>query len=278
MEVAAIISAKGGVFGKTMHGEIGAFHLNALHVSFIIIAVHKPTTFFVTAAIVLAAARAASASATTTPTNINNTLRDAAASDGARDLLVRLDEALNALTYSVHQYSPQSWSDSTGTYKVDCSGYIGRMLEDAVPEAYDEVGEARNTSRPLAHDYYYFFRSITPGGTKGRWRRPAQFKDVRPGDMLVWRYKETQDSGSTGHTTVVVSVPLLYDTNVYRVRVTDSAKSGHTNDNRKGTNTGVGAGEILVKVNSSGQPIQYTWSLTGPWHSDIYMAMGRPRY
>jgi hypothetical protein len=219
--------------------------------------------------------------ATTTSTNVSNSLYDEAASEGAYDLIQRVDEALNALRYTIHDISTdQYWSDS-GRYEVDCSGYVNRMVEDAVPTAFDQLMDARNTDRPRSSDYYYFFKSIDIGGTRGRWRRPAAVRDLRPGDLLVWRYTEEQDTGSTGHTTIVVGVPVK-DTsrgsNIYRVRVTDSARSGHTRDNRGSKGSGVGAGEILVKVNSSNQPLTYAWSLTGPFHSGIAMAMGRPRY
>ena len=230
----------------------------------------------------LAGGKAFALTATTTPTNVMNALYDAAASEGARDLVERVDEALNALNYTIHKMdSDQSWDDEDGIYKVDCSGYVNRMLEDAVPEAYDEVREARDASRLRSSDYYYFFKSIASGGTKGRWRRPAHVADLGPGDLLVWRYKTDPGTGSTGHTTIVVGEAVEDTTrgsHIYRMRVTDAARSGHTRDNRGETGSGVGAGEILVKVDSSGQPISYAWSTTGPFHTDIFMAMGRPRY
>jgi hypothetical protein len=222
---------------------------------------------------------AAPAFATTTPANIPNSMRDYAASTGARKLLVRADEALNAITYTEYRSTSKSWSDATGVYKTDCTGYLNRMMEDAVPVAYDELRAYRKVNVPQAVDYYYMIRSMAIGDTRGRWRRATKFKYAKPGDLLVWRYKETK-SGSTGHAVIVVDLPVR-DTrwsNVYRVRVSDSARSGHTKDNRGGDGSGVGAGYMLVKVNSEGQPTDYAWSEKGYFKSDAYMAHGRPRY
>ena len=155
------------------------------------------------------------------------------------------------------------------------------MLDDAVPEAYDEVRDARNVGRPRAGDYYDFFKSIAIGGTRGRWRRPAYTSYLGPGDVVVWRYLTDPGTGSSGHAMIVVSSAVRDRTrgdNIYRMRVADASRSGHTNDNRGALGSGVGAGELLIKVDSKGQPIQYAWSLTGPFHTDIVIAMGRPRY
>lgn len=218
---------------------------------------------------------------TRTSNNVMNDLYDDAASDGAYDLIVRVDDALNNLTYTVHNYVDQTWDDETGRYRVDCSGYVGRMLDDAVPAAYDELRDWAGTSRPRSSDYYRFFKSISIGGTKGRWRRPEKVAYLSPGDVLVWKYLVDPGTGSTGHTLIIVGNAVKDSTrgsNIYRVRVSDSANSGHSNDNRGASGSGVGAGEILLKVDSNGQPIEYTWSLTGPWHADIAIAMGRARY
>jgi hypothetical protein len=237
----------------------------------------QKASFFV--ALLAAALPTATALAGTTSTNLPTTLRDLAATPGARDLLVRVDEALNGLGYSEYRTTSQVWNDSRGDYRVDCSGYVNRMVEDAVPEAYDELRDARGVSWPKAKDYYWFFRSIPGDGKKGRWARPLRMADARPGDLLVWRYKSTSSSTSSGHVMVIASKPSLVSgtSNVYRVRVTDAARSGHTADSRSGGGSGVGAGEMLVKVESAGKPWQYAWSVTGSFHTDVYLTLGRPR-
>jgi cell wall-associated NlpC family hydrolase len=228
---------------------------------------------------VLAAAPRPSA-ATTASANIPNTLRDSAATSEARELLVRVDDALNALTYTYYSEIADYWNDATGVYKVDCSGYVNRLVEDAVPSSYDAICDERDTTRPAAEDYYYTFRAIPYDTTRDHWRRIKRVKDLRPGDVLVWRYLEPDEHDeSTGHTMIVVGLPER-DTrwsNVYRVRVSDSARSGHSSDNRGNTGSGVGAGVMLLRYDpDSGVPTAYAWSLLGYWQTDIRFAAARP--
>jgi hypothetical protein len=213
--------------------------------------------------------------ATTTPANIMNTVRDYAATDASRDLLVRVDEALNALTYTYYTHN-HYWNDLTGVYKTDCSGFANTMVEDATPEAFDQLTDRRDTSRPLAEDYYYLFRSIPYGTTRYDWTRVKKVSELRPGDVLVWKYKYS--SSTTGHVMIVASKPVRDSrwSNVYKVRIADSANSGHGNDNRGKSGSGVGAGEILLRYSTEyGTPYAYAWNLNGIWHTDVSFAMAR---
>jgi hypothetical protein len=227
--------------------------------------------------VLVAATLSAPASAITT-SDLSDNLREDAASDGAEDVLVRVDEVLSSLSDSSYRVRDQTWNEWTGVYRVDCTGYSNRVLEDAVPEAYDELRDARAVRWPRAVDYYDFFRSMLPGGTRGRWRRPSEFRYARPGDLLVWRYKEPKPD-STGHVMFIVGLPARDSRwpSTYRVRVSDSAKSGHSNDSR-GDGSGIGAGDLLIRVNAAGQPVAYAWSFKGYFRTDAYLVLGRARY
>lgn len=218
---------------------------------------------------------AGAARATTTPTNVPSSMYDYAKNDRSRDLLGRVDDALNALTLTYYVYSGDEFNAMTGVYKVDCSGYLNAVIEDAVPSAFDEVRDAEGVSRPGTGDYYDFVRDIPYGSTRNKWYRIERVSSLRPGDLLVWR----RDDG-TGHGMIVVSMPQR-DTrwsNVYRLRVSDSAKSGHSSDNRGSTGSGVGAGYILLEYStSSGRPTAYAWTTAGVWHA-VSFAMARPSY
>jgi hypothetical protein len=229
----------------------------------------------------VAMALPALASATTTPTNVPNELYSYAKTGESRQLVERVDDALNGISYTYYLWGGDSWNDSTGTYKVDCTGFVNRMVEDANPSAYDEILEYRDTTRASANDYYYMFRRISYGTTKDKWYRVEKASYLRPGDILVWKYDAVQASGSTGHAMVVVDVPKKDSrwSNVYKVRIADSAKSGHSTDNRGSSGSGVGAGYILLKVStSSGRPYAYAWNTNGVWHDDVTIAMARPNY
>jgi hypothetical protein len=217
--------------------------------------------------------------ATTTASNVPNTFRDTTGSLAARDLLVRVDEALNGLTYTYYLFGGDFFDAAAGVYKVDCSGYVNRMVEDAVPSAYDAVTSAGDTARPSAEDYYGFFVSIPYNETRNGWRRVRRVLDLRPGDILVYRYDDAVSTSSTGHAMIVVDLPVRYATftNAYRIRVSDSARSGHSSDNRGSGGSGVGAGYVLVQADpDTGKPQRFAWSLSGYWKSGLKLAMGRP--
>lgn len=229
----------------------------------------------------MAMAVPALASATTTPTNVPDTLYTSAKTSESRQLVERVDDALNNLALTYYVFSGDDWNDTTGTYKVDCTGFLNRMVEDANPSAYDEILDYRGTTRASAEDYYYFFRQISYGTTEDKWYRVEKASYLRPGDVLVWKYDATSTSGSTGHAMIVVDVPVKDErwSNVYRVRIADSAKSGHTTDNRGTSGSGVGAGYILLKVSTtSGRPYAYAWNTNAVWHDDVTIAMARPNY
>jgi hypothetical protein len=234
--------------------------------------------FAVIGALGLATLVARAAEATTTPTNVSNENYDYAATSESRDLVVRVDEALNALTYTYWRLGDDYFNASTGVYKVDCSGYANRMIEDSNPVAYDSAAEARDTTRLRADDWYDLFKSIPYGSTRHDWQRIEKVASLRPGDVVVYKYDEA--GTTTGHTMLVVSRPVRdtrYSSPVYKVRVSDSAKSGHSSDNRGAEGSGVGAGYVLLKAGrDSGRVSGFAWSLKGYWKEGISLAMARP--
>lgn len=217
--------------------------------------------------------------ATSTPADVLNSLHAQAATPASRALVVRVDEALNALRYTYYVFGGESFDALRGVYKVDCTGYLNRMVEDASPTAYDQLRAVRRTSRPLAEDYYYLFASLpTDGSTQHGWRRVGRVADLRPGDVIAYRYTDST-TGSTGHAMVVVGLPQPATgfTSAYRIRVSDAAKSGHSSDNRGASGSGVGAGTILLGADpTTGRPTRFAWTLKGYWQSGLRIALGRP--
>jgi hypothetical protein len=214
--------------------------------------------------------------ATTVSANISNELRDRAATDEAALLLERADEVLNSIEYTIYSAS-DVWDVDDGEYKVVCAGYLNHLLDEALPEHYDDL---RDEYGDLGvWDYYDFFRSIPYGETRRDWKRIERVADLRPGDVVVWKYSEESTSPRWGHVLIVASVPTrdLRWSNAWKLRVTDAASSPHSNDNRIGS-SGVGAGEMLLKAGSTtGRPIRFAWSLLGIWRSDVdSIVMARP--
>lgn len=231
------------------------------------------------AAALLVVARAASGALgvpTTTPNDVPDALAASAATPSSRAVLERVDDALNALTYTIWELGAESLDAATGVYVTDCSGYVNRMVEDAAPLAYDSLLERQQTSRPRSKDYYYLIHSIPYGKTRYHWTRVKSVLDLRPGDILVWRYAD-QTTSTTGHVMVVVGMPEAdpRGADVIRIRVSDSAKSDHSDDNRAPDGSGVGAGVIQLRYKlGTGVPLNYAWRIGGRWQTN-YFAMGR---
>jgi hypothetical protein len=213
---------------------------------------------------------------TTKSTNIPDDQRSLAGTDASRDVLIRADEALNAISYTYYQWSGDLFDAGDGVYGTDCTGYVDRIIEDAHPGSYDDIAGGR--THLSADDYYNHLREISYGSSLGHWIRIEKLSSVKPGDVLVWKYKSSS-TPSTGHVMIAASKPVRDDrwSNVYKIRITDSARSGHSSDNRT-SGSGVGAGYLLFKVDSSsGRPYAYAWNLNGLWHTDAYIAIGRPK-
>lgn len=230
------------------------------------------------AGLVLAAAIfPGSALATTGPTDLPNSLRWKATNGATRAVIVRVDEILNSITSTVYSWA-NDWDETTGVYAVNCTQYLDRVLEDVAPVAFDELAASCGCARPRSKDYLEYFAAIPPGETDGHWLHVATVADARAGDFFAEKYDASSTSTSTGHTMLLVSLPRPEPDmpNVYRVRISDAAKSGHTNDSRTGTDSGLGAGEILIKVDTDGAPIGYKWRVSSTsWHTGE-LAIGRP--
>ncbi|MFH0901882.1 MAG: hypothetical protein V2A73_14730 [Pseudomonadota bacterium] len=218
------------------------------------------------------------AAATTTPSNVPEYLRDYAATDDSRDLLVRVDEVLNALTYTYYS-SLDYWDPVRGVYKVVCAGYLNHLFDEALASQYDWILDYYDKTKLGVWDYYSFFRSIPVGGTKGGWIRLGSFASIRPGDVLVWRKNDAESSSAWGHAVVVVGMPVrdYRWPNAYSIRVSDSTSTPHSDDNRCSSCSGVGAGVMLFKVNpDTGRPYALAWTSKGYWNSEVSIVMARP--
>jgi hypothetical protein len=162
--------------------------------------------------------------------------------------------------------------DDDGSGAIDCSGYVNRVLKRAAPRSFAALAELRR--RPRAREYV---ERIERGGDG--WQRIARVADLLPGDVIAWRYEpghSSKDPRATGHVVVVVDAPEPAGPEMWRVRVSDSARSGHSYDTRPKGTSGVGAGTMLVAVDSNGGPVATAWSLRGHFDTDETIAMGRP--
>lgn len=173
------------------------------------------------------------------------------------------------LNKSTSYYSHTTYmNESTGTRRTDCSGYIGYALRRVLRTAYDRINAATDGTSVKSEDYFnYFMGRPTTASTDtstSRWRKIRYIRDLKPGDVLVWRNPSWMEN--SGHTMVVRDYPRAGRSSKSEILVPiyDATSKPHSYggawDSRGTSRTGVGAGTIGIKVNSSGEGVAYYWS------------------
>lgn len=155
---------------------------------------------------------------------------------------------------------------------IDCSGYVNRVLARAAPRAYASLVALRH--RPRAREYV----DLAARGGAG-WTRVARVGELRPGDVIAWRHRPhtpSKDPRSTGHVGIVVAPPRRVGAGLWELRISDAARSGHSDDTRASGVSGIGAGVILVAVDGRDAPSAVAWSLRGRFEVPEAMALARP--
>jgi hypothetical protein len=170
--------------------------------------------------------------------------------------------------------------EATGTFKYDCSGFLGYSLNRVLPAHLAAVKTFNAVSRPLAKHYELFFESIDLGAKKSGWSRVARAIDLRPGDVVAWLKPADLVSSNTGHVMIVRDKPAVNPKRADEVIVpiTDSSASFHgSTDTRYPSGEGLGNGPIGLIVDGSGKAIKYRW--TGGVSTKEYataISLGRP--
>lgn len=61
-------------------------------------------------------------------------------------------------------YTHDTYVDAaTGTYDMDCSAYVGYVLQRIAPQHYDTIYNGGGSHGPLAVDFYHRFGALPPG-------------------------------------------------------------------------------------------------------------------
>jgi cell wall-associated NlpC family hydrolase len=188
-----------------------------------------------------------------------------------------VDKTVSTLHYSDYKLGGKKFDPLHGVYVLDCSNFVDHILQTASPLAYSRLVDATGTGAPSTQHYYDFFKELNSEQPDG-WNKVNSVEQLRPGDILVFRYKHAHGGGATGggHVMVVMDTPT-HNTNVFFVRVADSAPSRHSQDTRQIHEGGIGIGTLLLKVNPiTGLPNAYAWGLGGYWNKNVNFAMARP--
>ncbi len=201
-----------------------------------------------------------------------------ALTSSTRRLWVR-DEAkrqVDWLRTSTSYYSHETYmNESTGTRRTDCSGYVAYAFSRVLPVSYNRVNDAMYGTSVKSDDWFdYLSARPTTASTDlstSRWRRIPTIESLKPGDLLVWKNPSTMEN--TGHTMIVRDYPRAGRSSKSEILVPvyDSTSVPHSYggawDSRGTSRSGVGAGTIGIKVNSSGQGVAYYW--TGGTSGDV---------
>jgi hypothetical protein len=149
--------------------------------------------------------------------------------------------------------------ESSGTFDFDCSGFVDYALARAVPEAFTAL-TAATVKRPLAESYVTFFGKL-PSSSKA-WAAVSRASDLAAGDIVAWLEPKDVMSTDTGHV-MVVSGAVTTRTGEVDVPIIDSSEMGHGADDARTVSkaTGIGAGTMVLLVDSHGAPTGYRWSM-----------------
>lgn len=173
--------------------------------------------------------------------------------------------------YTAYKLGGSHFDTRHGIYIVDCSTYIDNILETIHPNAYSSLINSSGSEKPTTKEYYNFFTQLTEDSDY--WNKIDNVKELRPGDILVFRNKGAHRGG---HVMMVMNPPTK-EVNGYTVRVADSAPVGHSEDTRSTHNSGIGIGTLQLKVNpKTGEPSAYAWKIGSCWKKNVKFAMARP--
>jgi hypothetical protein len=180
-------------------------------------------------------------------------------------------KTVTTVRYNSYKLGGSHFDTLHGIYAVDCSTYIDNILENVHPEAYSTLINSTGSDKPTTKEYYTFFSHLRDDSDY--WNKVDNVKELRPGDILVFRNKGRRTGG---HVMVVMNAPTKEATG-YAVRVADSAPSGHSEDTRPFHNSGIGIGTLQLKVNpKTGEPSAYAWKVGSCWKKNVKFAMARP--
>jgi hypothetical protein len=163
--------------------------------------------------------------------------------------------AMRASAYTHHTHV----DEARGTFDYDCSGFLDYALRRADPAAFAELVHA-TVRRPLAKHVVAFLEA----GGGPTWHRIARARDLVAGDVIAWRKPADVVTRNTGHVLIVRGKPIADPAypGALIVPIIDSTAVTHgTSDSRRADHaTGLGQGEVILVLDSTGAPIGYRWS------------------
>ncbi len=192
-----------------------------------------------------------------------------------RHLVDFVQKTVETLRYSDYKLGGSKFDTSRGVYVVDCSSFVDNILKQVSPHAYTSLVNATGAPTPATQHYYEFFNELSSNNSDNYWNKVTNVEQLRAGDILVFRTKQSHRHAAGGHIMVVMDKPTK-DMGVYFVRVADSAPSRHSEDTRQKNEAGIGIGTLMLKAAKGGRPFAYAWAIGGLWNKNVNFAMARP--
>lgn len=191
-----------------------------------------------------------------------------------KNLVGFVRNSIESIRYTAYKLGGSKIDPSHGIYIVDCSRYVDHILKYMYPRAYSSLTTWSGTEKPTTDDYYQYFRNLSEDSRY--WNTITDVEDLRPGDILVFRTKNRYGIETSGHIMIVMDKPER-NGNIFLVRIADSAPSGHSEDTRRAHASGIGIGNMLLKVNpQTSLPYAYAWKVGSRWETNVSFAMARP--
>ncbi|MCW5590356.1 MAG: hypothetical protein KIT27_11935 [Legionellales bacterium] len=188
-------------------------------------------------------------------------------------LVKTIHQVQSNIHYSRYHLGQNLFDLDRGVYILDCSSYVDDLLQRAFPNAFQQLSSFSHTHLPNSNDYYHFINHLPITIQDTDWEKIEDVGNLHAGDILVFRYKRPHYHVA-GHVMVVVTPPEKIQNQVYVVKVADSTPFPHSNDTRR-AHAGVGVGDMLLKVNSNGEPVAYAWRVHAGFESKMHIVMAR---
>lgn len=198
----------------------------------------------------------------------------APADDGASVSGRVFHEAEHVLRNTRHtKYQHQQFIDeATGTYDVDCSGFVSYVLSRVAKSHLALIPKETWWPVPRAYKYYRYFAELPTDASNG-WRKVERLGEARRGDIIAWELPgEISKDHDTGHVFIVAETPSLIGDGLMAVRAFDSAALAHYDDTREDRNgvfhDGVGEGTFHLRVDTDGKPVEFQFGSGDRFHKD----------
>lgn len=183
-------------------------------------------------------------------------------------------DTIDTAKYTAYKLGGSRFDTRKGVYILDCSSYVGQILRNVSPRAFLNLVRNTGTPSPNTTHYYDFFSTLPSDNPY--WDKVEDIEELRPGDIIVFRYKKHRHARTRGHIMMVMDKPILTD-NGYNVRITDAAPVRHSDDTRGKHRSGIGVGTVRLQANpKTGQPAAYAWQEGSRWKKNVRFAMARP--